>query len=69
MKGVSNEEQSNNANVLLCAGRYEIQFAYGGKHRGETIHTVVVEGKDQKEALANFEKCYRYELIIHCKEL
>lgn len=61
--------ESNNANVLLCAGRYEIQFAYGGRYRGEAIHTVVIEGKDQKEALANFKISYRYELIIHCKEL
>ncbi len=60
---------NENMSVLLCAGRYEIQFAYGGRYKGETIHTVVIEGKDQKEALVNFEKCYRYEVIIYCKEM
>jgi hypothetical protein len=64
-----NRETPPIANVLLCAGRYEIQFAYGGRYKGETIHTVVIEGKCQKEALANFHKYYNSELIIYCKEL
>lgn len=49
--------------------KYEIEYAYGGRYKGEITHKVIVESDDRKEALELFEKKYHYEVIISCKEL
>lgn len=47
---------------------YEVHFAYGGKYKGESLHTVSVEAESENDAMDIFKKTYNYEFIIHCKK-